>query len=381
MTALPSPAAQPFQPSDRILAVQYLRGAAAVCVFLFHISAEVESRWGSNAVVVDQIGAAGVDLFFVISGFVMAMLVARDGPSGPLPFFGRRLLRVAPPYFLVTAAVFVIAAVVPGVFNNTSADPLQLLHSLLFFPMAEDGELISPLLMVGWTLNYEIAFYAVVAVTAGLLGDRRLIGTMLVLFSAVLAGAILQPENPVAKFYTNPILIEFAFGIFIWHLWEAGYGRNRFASVLIGGAALAILILQFEQDPQSARPILWGLPVAMLLFASLGLLTFRSRFLEAVGNWSYAFYLTHVFVVAGWIRIVIPGFAGYGFSLPWQAHYLGMTVCGLVLAWLFYRFVEKPMMNAGAAILSLRSRKSGAVPAENRVTGALFRAVRPARHR
>lgn len=220
----------------------------------------------------------------------------------------------------------------------------RLTHSLLFLPMERDGAGMAPLLLVGWTLNYEIAFYALVAIAAGVFGDRRLIGTTAVLLLAVLAGALFSPSHPVARFYTDPIIIEFAFGIFIWQLWEGGQGRNRAASLVLGLLALVALLLQFELDPGSARPILWGVPVAMILYASLGLLTFRSRILATLGDWSYAFYLTHLFVVAFWVRLAVPAMTEAGLTIPWQLHYLAITVMGISAAGLFYTFVERPLM-------------------------------------
>ena len=214
--------------SETLYPVQYLRAAAALVVVFYHVSVLSQKTWGLDPDRIDYVGAAGVDLFFVISGFVMAMIVARPGAFDGREFWIRRIARVVPAYWVITFVVFALALAMPSLFSSTTADLPSLVTSLFFVALDHgDGDTV-PLLVVGWTLNYEIFFYACVALTAGLFADRRLIGASILMICLVAAGLWLKPENPSLVFYTDPILLEFVFGILVFQTWsgtrEAGPG-------------------------------------------------------------------------------------------------------------------------------------------------------------
>jgi exopolysaccharide production protein ExoZ len=326
---------------NMIPAVQYLRGFAALAVFLFHVSSLTVATWGPNAAGIDHVGAAGVDLFFVISGFVMAMIVARPGPFRAGDFLLRRFARVVPGYYLATSGVFVLALLAPSVLKSTTADGFMLLRSLAFFPWPDAHGSMAPLLLVGWTLNYEIFFYALVLLVAGLFGDRRLYGVITLLCALVLVGWIFHPMHPTAAFYTDSILLEFAFGILVWRLYRLLTGeRAETVSFVVFVSGVVFFALQHERDPGVYRTLTWGVPSAMILFGGLRVMNFRSGSMAALGDWSYAFYLTHLFVITGYIRLVMPRLPDL--DLIWIYHYTAMTVLALCVAWGFHRFVEVP---------------------------------------
>ena len=185
---------------ETLYPVQYLRAAAALVVMLFHVSVLSQETWGLDPRRVDYVGAAGVDLFFVISGFIMAMIVDRPGRFDGREFWVRRIARVAPAYWLITCFVFTLAAVAPSLFNSTTADIPALLTSLLFLAVDTGNGSTVPLLVVGWTLNYEVFFYAIVAVTAGLFSDRRLLGASGVIICLVTAGILSETIHPTLNF-------------------------------------------------------------------------------------------------------------------------------------------------------------------------------------
>ncbi|MAY60783.1 MAG: hypothetical protein CML29_01100 [Rhizobiales bacterium] len=323
-----------------IPAVQYLRGFAALAVFLFHVSSLTVATWGPNAAGIDHVGAAGVDLFFVISGFVMAMIVARPGPFRPGDFLLRRIARVVPGYYLATFGIFVLAMLAPSV-TSTHAELPALVRSLAFIPWPDAQGFMAPLLLVGWTLNYEVFFYLLILLVVGLFGDRRLYGLIGLLCALVLFGWLVRPVHPTAAFYTDSILLEFAFGILVWHLHRvAGNGRADTFSFIVFVGGVVFFALQHESDPGAYRTLLWGVPSAMILFGGLRVMRFPSPSMAALGDWSYAFYLTHLFVITGYIRIVMPRLPDL--ELMWIYHYTAMTVLALSVAWGFHRFVEVP---------------------------------------
>jgi len=322
--------------------VQYLRAAAALVVMLFHVSVLSQETWGLDPRRVDYVGAAGVDLFFVISGFIMAMIVDRPGRFDGRDFWVRRVARVAPAYWIITCFVFVLAVAAPSLFNSTTADIAALVASLLFLAVDTGNGSTVPLLVVGWTLNYEVLFYAIVAVTAGLFADRRLLGASAVIIALVLAGIVFNPANPSLNFYTNTILLEFVFGILVFRTWSrTGSAGLSFAPVAVFALGALLLVLQWERPLVDWRAFYWGVPAAAVLYGGLGTLTFRSAWLARLGDWSYALYLTHLFVITFYIKHVIPSDAMI--ELPWPVHYLIMTVAVFATAGIYNRFVERPL--------------------------------------
>lgn len=330
------------EPGEALLQVQYLRAAAALVVMFFHVSVLSQEAWGLDPRRIDHVGAAGVDLFFVISGFIMAMIVARPGAFDGKEYWIRRVARVVPAYWVVTLFVFALAAMLPSLFHTTTADISHLIVSLSFLAVDNGDGSTVPMLVVGWTLNYEMFFYAIVALTAGLFSDRRLFGASGVILCLILAGFLFEPSGAGLAFYTNPILLEFVFGIMVFQMWirtqSAGAGLVPLA-VFVGG--ICLLVWQWERPLVDWRPYYWGVPAAAVLYGGLRILTFRNPLLARLGDWSYALYLTHLFVITCYIKFVIP--SPVLNELPWQVHYLIMTVTAFAAAGCFYTAVERPL--------------------------------------
>lgn len=328
--------------SETLYPVQYLRAVAALVVMLFHVSVLSQETWALDPKRIDHVGAAGVDLFFVISGFIMAMIVDRPGAFSGREFWIKRIARVAPAYWVITLFVFILAALAPSLFRSTTADITHLLTSLLFLAANTGEGSTVPMLVVGWTLNYEIFFYAIVAITAGLFSDRRLLIASAVIIGLVLLGIATDSANPSLAFYTNPILLEFVFGILVFQSWrQTGRLRLGFAPLAVLAAGVLLLVLQWERPMVDWRPYYWGVPAAAVLYGALGVTTFRNGFLARMGDWSYAVYLTHVFVVTFYVKYAIP--TAPLDQLPWPVHYLIMTATAFSVAGGYYTFVERPL--------------------------------------
>jgi exopolysaccharide production protein ExoZ len=133
-----------------------------------HITENISNRLGITLTSIDaRIGAAGVDLFFIISGFIIvyASEPLFGKPAGPQVFFLRRLIRIAPLYWTVTAFFIVLFLASPNGFaatiaaSNTSIGAI--IASFMFLPFARPDGTMFPLHSVGWTLNYEVFFYVI----------------------------------------------------------------------------------------------------------------------------------------------------------------------------------------------------------------------------
>jgi exopolysaccharide production protein ExoZ len=277
--------------------IQVLRAVAALLVVFVHLDQFL------RALGVPPFGHGGVDLFFVISGFIM-VYTTRSRPIGPVAFMVNRITRIAPIYWLITLAVYAVALAAPSLLQATSASLEQLAKSLLFIPFQKSNGLVQPVLFVGWTLNFEMFFYAVFAL--GLMFPERRVGALVVmslLAGLVLVGAVFQPRGVVAEFYTRPIIIEFAAGMAL--AWFGGgltvasaVARRALTAVIVLGAlALALVPLW---APDVSRVLTQGVPATVVATSAIVLhqsgVRWSSRVPLLLGNASYSLYLTHPFV-------------------------------------------------------------------------------------
>ena len=277
--------------------IQALRAAAALLVVFVHL--DVFAR----VLGLPTVGHGGVDLFFVISGFIMVHTTwAR--PIGPGVFMLNRLARIAPIYWLITLAVFSVALVAPRLLQATVADTEQLVQSLFFIPFRKSNGLVQPVLFVGWTLNFEMFFYALFAL--GLLfRDRRrgALAVVLLLIVLVALGKWFRPENVLAAFYTRPIILEFGAGMALAALGPAAKCHTALGRRAVGAlcaAALVALALVPLAFPTASRLLTHGVPATVVVACAIVLhhsgVRWSNRWVLALGNASYALYLTHPFV-------------------------------------------------------------------------------------
>ena len=195
--------------------MQYLRALAASMVLVGHVLAEAEHYFRLDIPLRGLPWTRGVDIFLVISGFII-VLASRDlhgMPGGVRTFLRRRFRRVVPLYWLFSTLMLCILLVVPGAAKDTVLDWQQVVGSYLFFPVERYDGRIAPILSLGWTLNFEIFFYGLFAFS--LLVPRKL-GLILLFFGLtawVLIGALFGFAAPALRFWSNPIVVEFGFGV------------------------------------------------------------------------------------------------------------------------------------------------------------------------
>jgi exopolysaccharide production protein ExoZ len=316
----------------RLGSIQILRAVAALMVALFHAC-----QWSQ----VDfAVGAAGVDLFFLISGFVL-WTATQARPVAPGAFLLARLRRVAPLYWLATLAAFAIALWRPQALPIVHPDLRHLILSLLFIPHTDPQGGPFPLLPPGWTLTYEALFYLAFAVALAAPRDRRLQVLSGLLLAASLVGF---GYHGWYTLLANPLLLEFLAGVGLARLWARGrLSRASTAAAwgLVGAGAGVLAILQVSGVRDDFwRPVLWGPPAALIVAGALALegrapFGVLGRALERVGDASYSLYLVQAPVIAAfaWLTpsLAAPARIPLGFLLALGA--------GLAC----YRFVERPL--------------------------------------
>lgn len=330
-------------PSGNLKSLQILRAVAATAVVYCHIDTTPD------------IGTFGVDIFFVLSGFVMAMVIANG--QRPYEFAMSRVARIVPMYWLLTTALLLVAWLAPGLLNSTTADLGNYARSLAFVPYFKENGELHPMLAVGWTLNYEMLFYACVLAAIVLVRRFYLPATLLLMAALYLAGASGAFGRVTTAFLGNALVAEFAFGMLVF---EAR--RRQLLPALRPAAALTLALAAFvymawvEQPVVPGRFLQFGIPAALMLVAlvSLEAPCFASnpawvRVLARIGDASYATYLSHTFVVEG-IRKVLHQ------KLDLLDPYgpVGVVVViGLALAvgQLLYELLDRPLSAAARRLL------------------------------
>ena len=202
-----------------IWSVQYLRFLASILVVLYHGTQSLSKDLDSQAFETWNIGARGVDIFFVISGFIIVLVTERSHDT-PGRFILKRLWRVAPIYYLATSAIIAIALVAPALLATTKLELGHVVASFLFLPVDHPVAFSTfPVLPVGWTLNCEVQFYVLFAMLFSLPQRMRVAAVSLAIVVLVAAGFLVQSDQPTFSALTAPILIEFIFGMLLGRLW------------------------------------------------------------------------------------------------------------------------------------------------------------------
>ena len=337
--------------------IQVLRAAAAYMVLLYH--AQVIVTRVDASVPAFEFGAAGVDIFFVISGFIMVW-TTRMGDRGPAAFLRDRALRVYPAYWVVTAVLVVLSLAGLRPAGLTDWDLGDLVTSILLVPDVRRDGLPSPILGVGWTLVFEVWFYLLFAATL-VLRDRTkaVLGLAVAMAALVVVNRLARPDLFVLTTYTSPLLLEFVAGMLLGLL-HARTVRNPAARrrwpglLLIGGGLLAMTAAEAAfGDAVTTDPMLrilgFGLPAAAIVRGALLLecagMRPRGRFLIGQGEASYALYLTHLLTLHAVSKVAGHLVPDGGPAAAIAVGLVGMAAAG-VAATLFHTRIEAPMIRA-----------------------------------
>jgi exopolysaccharide production protein ExoZ len=279
--------------------IQILRFFAAFAVVAFH-------AWGiapdgfkvpeSAVAFALSHGGHGVDLFFVISGFII-FYATHAAKLTPAEFLRRRVERIVPLYFFVIGAVTVLALAIPATFGTPDwYTPRHILKSLAFIAFT-DGEM--PVIYVGWSLEYEMYFYLVAALLMAL--TRDVWRNVVMAFSALAVTGQIPGVGGVLgnyAFFTDPMILEFVLGVLV----GSAFVNRRVSWPMLVSAACAITAL-LATDPAN-RVIEFGLPSAGLVAAAAFVSRRRigpswpERVLARLGDASYSIYLAQVQTVS-----------------------------------------------------------------------------------
>lgn len=337
---------------ERFHGVQALRFAAATAVVVTHAVDLAGTRLGLETALgggtLENFGAVGVDVFFVISGFIIATTTqGQTGVGAAGAFLWRRFRRVAPIYWLLSLPILI------GMARGGTLNLEVAVATFLFWPFS-GLEMTFPALGPGWTLCFEMLFYA--GFGLAIAGGRR-VGWGLVGTYAVMLAAGLVVAAPVLRFWGAPIILEFLLGVGIasvWRfaprglaLWAVGLAVVGFGLGLVFGYG-GIDDVRALNDPWNGlrRAAVWGLPSALLVFGVVRMertdaAPGRSgRAAAFMGDASYSIYLVHVLVIRALGRMFESGMV----ALPGDA-VVGLTVlASLAAGAVVHLWVERPLL-------------------------------------
>jgi exopolysaccharide production protein ExoZ len=308
----------------------------------------------------------GVDIFFVISGFIMMYTTIRHPMSGAT-FLQKRFIRIVPLYWSMTVIVAVAASLVPRFFHDTVFTWPEFVSALIFWPFrnpAGAGD-IAPLIKLGWTLNYEMFFYFVFAAVILLPPLRRLAAVALVFFSLVTLGWLFHPNSVQLQFWSNPIVLEFVGGCTLGILEARGILKRLYpgyAVVLLVASSVAFFYFGVAEAAGFQRIFVRGLPALGVTLSVLSLdrehaLRIPARLtalLLLLGDASYSIYLSHLYAVRGfsnfWEKVHLPMTSPFDAA----AYVLLCVFFGCVVGLLTWRFLEVPATDWTRQILARR---------------------------
>lgn len=345
-----------------IYSVQYLRAFAAILVVYCHAIDRVGDSRQSNFYFLNNFGAIGVDVFFVLSGFIISIIGENISGGGEsfLNFLKKRFIRINLIYYFITFIIICQIVLTNKLFNYNS-----LVKSITILPIFDFGkQFVSPILFIGWTLSFEWLFYVIYSILIGFSVLRRDVVLVCFLILLCILGLLFQFDNAHWIFITNPMVLEFAVGILIARIYKSSSIKLSkivvYSVFFISIMMFMFLIFKGYSSISEAdfilkgigswkRFFLWGIPSAMLVFGLIFIEKnntdkfIKSKILLVLGDASYSIYLTHQLFLLIYLsvnkRIEILQ------NLNADVNIILLTFLAVVIGYFFHKFFEIPMLN------------------------------------
>ena len=329
-----------------LIYLQYLRGFAALMVVYFHISIQGNSL-SMDSIILPEFGELGVDLFFVLSGFIMVYITEQKNVTA-VTFLKERFLRIAPLYWLLTLLASTVALILPELLKSTEFNLVHFFMSLTFIPVIHPifNQQVWPVVIPGWTLNYEMYFYLLFSLSL-LCSKQSKVITLTVLMTCVfiLVRYFYTEALAFTWFYGDLIVYEFIFGGMIGVLINKGIYSQR---AVISFTIVIISVVMFLALPQTdlSRLFHFGIPAALLIYGlvSLNLIwpIYINQWLTLLGDSSYSLYLSHVFVIT-FVRVLLSKLLPNDSELLVPLFIILSFSLSLAVAVFTYAYIEKPL--------------------------------------
>ena len=355
-----SSAASPLAPTIRqIDGLQVLRAIAVILVVWCH-AGQALSSYGSPGL--PNLNVFGIDIFFVISGFILSLVVLRErrqpGLAPMADFMKRRLIRIYPIYWFVALLMLGRLALSHHLFENNYLPAFLLLPSLRY-----PGDRL--IMGYSWTMMFEMYFYLLLGLLLLKTVKWAVPSLIALLTLSVTLGTFTNILHPIWIVAGNPILLEFVFGALLSLLYARLGQRRILGIVLTCAGALASVLLQSLDPPAiasgfqmiwvdqgvSLRVATWGVLalvlVAGVVFWSPSLKSPLGKWSVLLGNASYSTYLVSAlgleFSARLFIRLSHPAVRSLINRIAFEAFLLSAV---MALGFICYVLVEKPLLRA-----------------------------------
>jgi len=350
--------------------VQALRAVAALMVMVGHGSAtDMRATIPSVLVLTKWVSIGGVDIFFVISGFIIATVVARDPENGRLrsagSFLFKRAARIYPVYWVVLFACLLITTcwhpIEPG-----KPDLPFVSYFFLFAP-------VNYYVPQAWTMGFEVYFYVVIAAIILLVGRRHFFQAVTIWMLVQSAFALMEPvwvfPSPLL---TNPLVFEFGFGALIAFIVARGAKRHAILCLIAGVLCFAVAAsLQATRgDPSDVRRLFtFGIGGALITYSAIALevggIAVAGKISKAFGDASYSIYVWHQGLLLVLSDLTFATYIPRHLS-GWAILCCWLLIC-LLVSFASYRFLEKPIIRVASRLIGSHRNEA---PIENSPVGA-----------
>lgn len=335
--------------------IQALRGVAVLFVVLVHLVSIEQKYGGAHPILPTSLdfGIFGVDLFFVISGFIMVTVTRGkfQNTKQALRFLYHRASRIYPTYWVYSLLVLAVFLVKPTWVNSAEGNQVNIISSFLLFPSDR-----VPLVMVGWTLIHEMYFYLIYFLFLLLIPEKHLVKAV-GLWGLTVAGVNVSFDlvSPLANLVFHPLTIEFVLGCFV----AVSFYRTNdkiFMNRLLQFTAFAVLLasmygydLYFTSSGGVPggwwRVLIFGLPATAIVFCFINLerngLVIHSSLIK-IGDASYSIYLSHILTLSAVGRV----WKIFSTDSTWDNYVMIpiLFIASIIVGMLSYRYIEKPLL-------------------------------------
>lgn len=334
------------------------RAIAAIFVVLFHLGGAIaaEKYFGNESFAIPFLfGGAGVEFFFVLSGFIILTAHWNDigKPNNLASYLKKRIIRIYPTYWIVFISVFSMAAVSTAWRDTVPHDAFILLKSLLLIPQDTTiaGGTGAPIIIVAWTLQYEIFFYLCFA----LMIINRLLSTIvgLVIFYLYTKYSGISPLPFPLSFLASDYILLFIMGMSVSAACASGKIRLDKPAVYASVGALMFSLIALDTVLQTNlikahRTILYGLASSLIVFGLVqlednGLIIGKNRLIQILGDSSYALYLIHYPLISVLCKLSLMIQLNKLGAIGAAIAYIFIFSACLITAVAFHLWLEKPI--------------------------------------